>query len=110
MKPFFKNLKNYLSSRKLPVAVTLVYTILVLVVLLHRFWQYEVFYYDHGYTESAAYQVAQFKMPLWDREGKSYAFVDHFYPSLVLMLAPFYWIWDQAVFRENHRYIFKKRN
>lgn len=85
---------NWLLLRKFPIAVTFLYTLLVLIVLLNRFWQYEVFYYDHGYTESAAYQVSQFKMPLWDREGKSYAFVDHFYPSLVLILAPFYWIWD----------------
>lgn len=87
-------LKNYLNSRKLPIAIAIIYTVLVLVVLLQRFWQYEVFYYDHGYTESAAYQTAHFKMPLWDREGKSYAFVDHFYPSLLVTLAPFYWIWD----------------
>lgn len=85
---------NWLVSRKLPLIVTILYTALVLAVLLHRFWQYEVFYYDHGYTESAAYQVSQFKMPLWDREGKSYAFIDHFYPSLTLLLAPFYWIWN----------------
>lgn len=87
-------LKNYLTSRQLPIVIAAAYTILVLIVLLQRFWQYEVFYYDHGYTESAVYQAAHFKMPLWDREGKSYAFVDHFYPSLLLIFAPMYWLWD----------------
>ena len=56
---FFTNLKNYLYCRKLPLLITIAYTTIVLVVLLQRFWQYEVFYYDHGYTESAAYQAAQ---------------------------------------------------
>lgn len=82
----------YLQTRKLPVFISIVYFIGVLVLLLNRFWQYEVFYYDHGYAEGAAYQASQFKNPQWDREGKSSVFMDHFYPSLIIVFAPFYWI------------------
>ena len=84
----------YLQTRKLPLLMAFIYFAAVLVLLLNRFWQYEVFYYDHGYAESAAYQASQFKNPQWDREGRSSVFVDHFYPSLIAIFAPFYWLSD----------------
>lgn len=84
---------NYLKSRSVILLITLFYTAVVLIVLLNRFWQYEVFYYDHGMMEGTAYQVSQFKLPLHDREyGKLPIYIDHLYPSLQLVLAPFYWI------------------
>lgn len=92
---FHKKLLHYISTRKIILFITFLYTTTVLVVLLHRFWQYEAFYYDHGMYESTAYQVSQFKLPLHDREyGKVPIYVDHLYPSMQVVLAPFYWIWN----------------
>lgn len=85
---------SYLRSRKLPVLITFLYTAIILFLLVNRFLQYEVFYYDHGYADSAAWQVAHFQMPLWDREGKYHIFTDHVYPSLLLVFAPLYWFTD----------------
>lgn len=88
-------IKNYIKQRKLILLVTLIYTLVVLTVLLNRFWQYEAFYYDHGMMESTAYQVSQFKIPLHHRQsGKVPIYVDHLYPSMQLVLAPFYWFWN----------------
>ena len=88
-------LLDYLKQRRLILLITFIYTAIVLLVLLHRFWQYEAFYYDHGMMEGTAYQVSQFKIPMHHREyGKVINYVDHLYPSLQLVLAPFYWIWN----------------
>jgi uncharacterized membrane protein len=89
-----KKILSYFLSRKIALLAAIIYFILTLVLLLNRFWQYEVYYYDHGYAESAAWQVSQFKAPMWDREGKSSVFVDHFYPSLFLVFSPGYRIWN----------------
>lgn len=94
-KPSLKDeLLNYVKTRKLPILVSIFYFLIILILLLNRFWQYEVFYYDHGYAERAAYQVAHLQNPTWDREGRVSIFTDHVYPSLLLTLAPFYWVWD----------------
>lgn len=84
---------DYVRGRKLALFVTFVYTAIILVVLLNRFWQYEAFYYDHGMMEGTAYQVSQFKLPVHDRQyGRVSIYIDHLYPSLQLFLAPFYWL------------------
>mgnify|MGYP001608422993 CR=1 FL=1 len=92
--PKIRVLFSYISSRKLPILISIFYFVIVLVLLLNRFWQYEVFYYDHGYAERAAYQVSHLQNPTWDRDGRVSIFTDHVYPSLLLLFAPFYWIWD----------------
>jgi len=95
MKKIKNRLVNYLKQRKLILLVTLVYTTIITTVCLHRFWQYEALYYDHGLMETTAYQVSQFKIPLHHREfGKVPIYVDHLYPSLQLVLAPFYWLYN----------------
>src|SRR3989344_3161187 len=92
--PKIRVLFSYISSRKLPILISIFYFVIVLVLLLNRFWQYEVFYYDHGYAERAAYQLAHLQNPTWDRDGRVSIFTDLVYPSLLLLFAPFYWIWD----------------
>jgi len=88
-----KQFSNYFKKRKLILLITFTYTAIVLLVLLHRFWQYEAFYYDHGMMEGTAWQVSRFKLPFHHREyGKVINYVDHLYPSLQLVLAPFYWL------------------
>lgn len=61
-------------------------------VSLHRFWQYEVFYYDFGIFDQAIWNVAHFRPPTIDHfqlSGKV-IFADHFNPSIFL-LSPIYW-------------------
>ncbi len=91
-KKLHTKLKAYFKSRFFIILITIAYTAVLLVLLLNRFWQYEAFYYDHGMMEGSAYQVSQFKLPLIDREGKGPVYVDHFSPSMHLILAPFYWV------------------
>lgn len=61
-------------------------------VTLHRFWQFEVFYYDHSIFDQALWRAAHFKAPTVDHLG--YApfnqLGDHFTP-LMYVLAPLYW-------------------
>lgn len=90
-----KKIIHYLKTRKLIIALSLVYTLVVLTVLLHRFWQYEAFYYDHGMMEQTAYHLSRLQPPLHHREyGKAIYYIDHFLPSMQLVLAPFYWLAD----------------
>lgn len=69
------------------------YTLVVLAVLLNRFWQYEAFYYDQGLFERSIWLVSQFKAPIIDHHilGRTHHFADHFFPSLFVLFSPFYW-------------------
>lgn len=69
------------------------YTLAAALVSVHRFWQYEVFYYDFGIFDQAIWNVAHFWPPIIDHfviPGKV-IFADHFSPSMFL-LTPIYWI------------------
>jgi uncharacterized membrane protein len=95
LKKHFLRLTDYVRNNKLILLVVLGYTVIILTVLLNRFWQYEVFYYDHGMMEGNAYQISQFQPPLHHRDyGKITIYIDHFSPSMQVVLAPFYWVWD----------------
>ncbi|KKR34383.1 MAG: hypothetical protein UU37_C0001G0008 [Candidatus Gottesmanbacteria bacterium GW2011_GWA2_41_12] len=64
---------------------------------LHRFWQYESFYYDMGIYDQSIWQVSRFQLPFTDQLGAygKIIFADHFVPSLFL-LSPFYWFTDKT--------------
>ncbi|HLD25336.1 MAG TPA: DUF2079 domain-containing protein [Patescibacteria group bacterium] len=69
------------------------YSLAASLVSVHRYWQYEVFYYDFGIFDQAIWNVARFKPPIIDHfviPGKI-IFADHFSPSMFL-LTPIYWI------------------
>lgn len=86
---------RYIQNRKVILSITILYTLAITTVLLHRFWQYEVFYYDHGVFEQAAYKLSRFEAPFYDgTKGLAHVYIDHVFPSLQVTLAPFYWIWD----------------
>lgn len=58
-----------------------------------RYWQYDVFYYDFGFFDSAIWKVAHFQPPIIDHfalPGKI-IFADHFNPSIFL-LSPLFWL------------------
>src|SRR3990167_1132117 len=87
-------LRNH--SRKIAVLLAVYYTVIVLVVTLNRFWQFEVFYHDHGYYESAVWSVSRFKAPIVDHPdlGRIHIFADHVVPSMFL-ISPFFWLTDR---------------
>lgn len=68
-------------------------------VSLHRYWQYESFFYDFGIFDQAIWNVAHRTAPIIDHLviGGKWIFADHFNPSIFL-LVPLYWI-------TNHREI-----
>lgn len=74
----------------------LIYTVAACLVSVHRFWQYEVFYYDFGIFDQAIWNVAHFRAPIIDHFviGGKVIFADHFSPSMFL-LSPLYWITDK---------------
>ncbi|MBI5019595.1 DUF2079 domain-containing protein [Candidatus Gottesmanbacteria bacterium] len=73
-----------------------IYTLAAILVSLHRFWQFEVFYYDFGIFDQAIWHVSRFLPPVIDHfviPGKI-IFADHFSPSIFL-LTPIYWLTDR---------------
>ncbi len=78
---------------KIAVFFVILYTLAASLVSLHRFWQYEVFYYDFGIFDAAIWNVAHLRPPIVDHfviPGKV-IFADHFSPSIFL-LTPIYWL------------------
>ncbi len=75
----------------------IVYTTAAVLVCLHRFWQYEVFYYDFGIFDQAIWKVSRFKAPIIEHfaVGGKWIFADHFNPSIFL-LSPLYWLTDKS--------------
>lgn len=73
------------------------YTLAAVLVSLHRFWQYESFFYDLGIFEQALWRVSKFQAPIIDNlaVGGKIVFADHFYPSLFI-LSPLYWFTNKT--------------
>ncbi len=68
-----------------------VYFVVINLVVLNRFWQFEAFYMDHGFFDSALWQVAHGNAPLVDLTRPSLVnqLGDHFSPVMYL-LSPIY--------------------
>lgn len=66
------------------------------IVSIHRFWQFDVFYYDFGIFDRAIWQVSHFMPPIIEHIGVpgKWIFADHFNPSIFL-LSPLYWLTDK---------------
>ncbi len=66
-------------------------------VSLHRFWQYDVFYYDFGIFDGAIWRVSRFAAPVIDHlaVGGKVIFADHISPTIFL-LSPLYWITSRS--------------
>jgi uncharacterized membrane protein len=66
-------------------------------VSLHRYWQFDSWYYDFGIFNQAIWSVSRFQIPIIDHfivPGKI-IFADHFSPSIFL-LSPLFWITDRS--------------
>lgn len=85
-------MKKLLSLDRAILLILAIYFIIINLLVLNRFWQFEAFYYDHGIFDSALWQVAHFTTPLIDHLEPQLIrhFGDHFTPSFYL-LAPVYW-------------------
>jgi len=73
------------------------FTLAAIAVSVHRFWQYEVFYYDFGIFDRAIWLVSQLKSPIIDHlvVGGKLIFADHFSPSIFL-LSPLFWFTNRS--------------
>lgn len=102
----YKNLQKYLSNSTTAInnySDYLVYLLTGLFILagslvsVHRFWQYEVFYYDFGIFDQAIWRVSQLRAPIIDHliVGGKWIFADHFSPSIFLF-SPLYWFTNKS--------------
>lgn len=89
--------KKLYLNHKIYVILTLLfillYAIAAILVSLHRFWQYETFFYDFGIYDQAIWLVSKFKAPIINELGIRGRTIlsDHFSPSLFIA-SPLYWI------------------
>ena len=62
---------------------------------MNRYWQYEYFYIDNVFFDSALWQLSQFQIPIVFHQwwGEMNIFSDHWHPILMLF-SLFYRIWD----------------
>lgn len=70
------------------------YAAVIITVALHRWWQFEYYYFDHGIFDSSLWQVAHGQWPMIDHlrdNGFRNQLGDHFTPTLYL-LTPIYWL------------------
>lgn len=87
-------LEKILQSKWLIISYLTFYFIVITLVSLFRWWQFEYYYFDHGIFDSSLWQVAQGQWPMIDHfeeTGFLNQLGDHFTPSLYL-LTPLYWI------------------
>ncbi len=68
------------------------YFIIINLVVLNRFRQFEAYYFDHGIYDQALWNLAHFRIPLIDHVENHLLnqFGDHFDPTIFL-LVPIYW-------------------
>ena len=102
-KSLFTRFSSWLSASRLDsfvhggtVGFVLLYTLAAALVSVHRFWQFDVFYYDFGIFDQALWKVAHFQPPIIEHLviGGKWIFADHFSPGMFL-LAPLYWFTDR---------------
>lgn len=94
-----KQLNKFVNSKGIDVLAyisTFLFIAAGVLVSLHRYWQYTVFYYDFGIFDSAIWSVSRFQPPIIDHLviGGKWIFADHFSPSIFL-LSPLYWFTDK---------------
>lgn len=92
-----KFLKNHYLIDIAAIVVTLLFIAAGVLVSVHRFWQYEVFYYNFGVFDQAIWHVSRFQPPIIEHliVGGKLSLADHFDLS-ILLLAPLFWITKQS--------------
>jgi uncharacterized membrane protein len=71
--------------------IVFLFSLAAVLVSVHRFWQYEVFYHDFGIFDKAIWAVSRLDPPVIDHLilGGKWIFADHFNPTIYL-LSPLY--------------------
>lgn len=75
-----------------------IYSLAAIFVSLHRFWQYDAFWYDFGILDETIWRLSRFTLPIiptLSPPSGALVWGDHFNPTLVL-LSPIYWLTDRA--------------
>lgn len=87
---------NFLRKYRITVVICIIYTLVILLVTLNRFWQYEAFYYDHGIYDMAIWKASRLRAPIIEHLSvpSKWELADHFNPSIFL-LVPLYWLTDK---------------
>lgn len=89
--------KNESTFDYLAITLSILFTFIGIIISLHRYWQYEVFYIDFGQYDQAIWAISRFQAPMVDHfvHGFINVFADHFTPS-VFLLSPLYWITSES--------------
>jgi uncharacterized membrane protein len=96
-----KQFRKYIKSLHIFDYISFIFLILFSlagsIVSLHRYWQYDIYYYDFGIFDQAIWRVSQFQPPIIEHlvMGGKWIFADHFNPSLFI-LSPLYWFTDRS--------------
>lgn len=86
---------NYLDL--IAIFLCILFSIAGMLVSLHRYWQYEVFFYDFGIFDQAIWNVSRWQPPIFEHLalGTKWIFADHFSPG-IFFLSPLYWFTDKS--------------
>jgi len=92
-----KQLKIARVSNLIAFVLCVLFSIAGILVSLHRYWQFEIWYYDFGIFDQAIWKVAHFIPPAIDHfiVSQKLIFADHFHPSIFL-LSPLYWFTNRS--------------
>jgi uncharacterized membrane protein len=80
----------------LAILIVILFILAGILVSVHRFWQYDVFFYDFGIFDQAIWKASRFQIPTIEHlvVRNKIIFADHFNPSIFL-LTPLYWLTDR---------------
>ncbi|MFQ6120628.1 MAG: DUF2079 domain-containing protein, partial [Methanosarcinales archaeon] len=94
------NIKRKLQKLEVVLVFTFIalYSLAALLVSLHRYWQYNAFWYDFGIFDETVWKLSKFQLPIIPNLNPPLGrivWADHFNPSIIT-LTPFYWITDKS--------------
>ena len=94
---FVDKYKNHRAIDVTAIIFTALFITAGILVSVHRFWQYDVFYYNFGVFDQAIYHVSRFQPPIIEHllVGGKWNLADHFDLS-ILLLAPVFWITQRS--------------
>lgn len=90
-------LKNHYLIDIVALILTFIFITTGILVSLHRYWQYETFYYNFGVFDQAIWHVSRFQPPIIEHllVGGKWNLADHFDLS-ILLLAPVFWLTSKS--------------
>jgi uncharacterized membrane protein len=86
-------MKKFIRNNFFVILYLVAYFIVINLVTLNRFWQFEAYYFDHGLFDQSIWKVAHFQAPLISHHFTKAPLLqlgDHFTPAIYL-LSPIYW-------------------